>query len=271
MRFRKIVAAVDETPAGMHALRAAAIVASAADAELMALRIVHDPWSYVRPDEVEPLRARGGRAPADLAEERCLTELRQLITDTPEAVRARPVIRFGIPGIELPRWARLEGADLLVLGRQPHGTFERRPADRTIDLALRQAAVPCLIVPFGQRTWRTVLAVLDADAGASRVGDTATAFAALWGSRPRIVRLAPAGVAHGVAHPAEGGASDTMELGGADPVGETIKLARDEGAEAIVVGYVGQVQETAEGGMAWRLVQRAPCSVLTVPVNEEER
>jgi nucleotide-binding universal stress UspA family protein len=56
MSYRTIVAAVDQTPAGVHALRAAADLAEAAGARLVALSIVSDPWSHLKPQEVETLR-----------------------------------------------------------------------------------------------------------------------------------------------------------------------------------------------------------------------
>lgn len=265
MQLRKIVAAVDETPAGVHALRAAALVAQAAGADLVALRVVADPWSVVRPDEVEPLRAHKGTAPADLAEARLLIELRQLIGDTIGAARAQPEVRFGLAGIELARWATLLGADLLVLGREPAGQFERRPANRTIARTLEQAAMPCLVVPFGQRTWHRVLVVHEAEPGARLVADVAATFAGLWGTMPLTTQRQPARTMAAVA---AGGAADEPLPAPVDPVGETLKLAREEQADALVVGYHDGREEG--GGMPWRLVQRATCSVLTVPVNHHD-
>jgi nucleotide-binding universal stress UspA family protein len=268
MRWRKVIAAVDETPAGVHALRAAAQVANAAGAELVALRIVSDPWTYVRPEEVEPLRAHFGRAPADLAEERCLADLRQVIGNVSEAQRAQPVIRFGIPSLELARWASLEGADLLVLGRQPLGTFERRPADRTIARTLREAAVPCLIVPFGQRTWHTVVAVLDASDRLDTVDATAAAFAAVWGGVPRRIRREPANAHRSLVYAVHGDAApDPEPVPSADPLGESLKLAREARADVIVVGY-----RDCEGlgGSMTRWLQRAPCAVLAVPLEQRD-
>jgi len=267
MKICKIVAAVDQTPAGVHALRTGAILADAAGADLIALRIVGDPWSSVRPDEVERLREHKGRAPADIAETCCVTELRQLIADTIGAARAEPVVHFGNPGIELARWAGLEGADLLILGRQPMGLCERRPAGRTIAGTLQQSSVPCLIVPFGQRTWRSVVAVIEADAPTPAVLDAARAFAALWGEQPATVQIEPAGERRSLVAATHGGAP-MMEEGPVfftDPVGETLKVAREDLADVLVVGYPRGEEVTAALGLARRLLERAPCAVLMVP------
>lgn len=260
MTFRKIVAAVDPTPAGVHTLRAGAMLAEASGADLVALRIEADPWRFVRPADIEPLRQHQGRAPADIAQARCLDDLRQLVTETIGSDRADAVVRFGIAGSEVARWAELLEADLLILGRQPLGPDERRPAGRTLAGTIAAATVPCLVVPFGQRRFGSVLAVLEAEGGAGEVRAAATAFAALWSGRPAIVEVGtPAGVTAGHDSPrAEPGEW-------ADPVGETIKQARADAVDVLVVGY------RPDAATSSRLLERAPCAVLTVPVSSSSR
>ncbi len=244
--FNKVMAAVHQTPAGVHALRAAALVADAAGAELIALSIFRDPWQSIRPEEVSALR-RPAIAPSEVAEERGVAELQQVVTATIGTARATPMVRFGNPGTGLARWARLEGADLLILGRQPLGQFERRPAGLTLQETLRSAALPCLCVPFGQRTWTHVLGVLGSERDAA-VSEIATAFAALWHERPTLTRFT-AGVV----------ASDDPnedELKGS-VVNDVLRLVRDKEHNALVV----------DAAAAEVLVERAPCAVLTVPVS----
>ena len=128
MKLQTLVAAVDDTPAGLHAVRSAATIAEAARAKVFALRIVLDPWTGVRPEEVGTLQRRG-MAPAAVAEARFAEELQQTIATTVGTARAEPVVRFGIPGHEIASWAARLGADLLVLGRQPigpHASSSRR-------------------------------------------------------------------------------------------------------------------------------------------------
>ncbi len=243
--FNKVMAAVHQTPAGVHALRAAALVADAAGAELIALSIVRDPWQSIRPEEVSTLRP--AIAPSGVAEERGVAELQQVVTATIGTSRATPMVRFGNPGTELARWARLESADLLILGRQPLGQFERRPAGLTLQETLRSAALPCLCVPFGQRTWTHVLGVLGSERDAA-VSEIATAFAALWHEQPTLTRFPAGAVASD--DPNEGGLKGSV-------VNEVLRLVRDKEHNALVV----------DAAAAEVLVERAPCAVLTVPVS----
>jgi nucleotide-binding universal stress UspA family protein len=260
MKLRKIVAAVDTTPAGVHALRAARDIADASGAALVALSIEGDPWRRVNPEEVERLRSRQGTAPADLAQERGVADLRQLITETVGEHGADAIVRFGIASIELPRWSRELGADLLVLGRQPLGPLERRPAGRTIAGVLRASAVPCLVVPFGQRRWGAVLAVLD-EPGAGKVEAAAMAFGALWNRSPAMVHVERALVSTGAP---DGGAAREAPRP-PDAVGEAIRQARADALDVLVVGYpAGPTNAGRE--VPLRLLERAPCAVLTVPV-----
>jgi nucleotide-binding universal stress UspA family protein len=250
MQFQKIVAAVDPTPAGMHALRTAALLAEAARAELVALWVVSDPWQGVRPDEVEPLRKRTGTAPADVAEARFGAELQRTVAATIGSARAEPVVRFGQPGTELARWAGFAKADLLVLGRQPLGRFERRPAGRILAETLQRASVPCLAVPFGQRSWGGVVAALGSEPAADAVLVVATTFAALWGERPVAIRI--------VAAPAE--VAPAIDPASADPtegeaVSQVLRVVREQQHNVVVV----------DARYGERFVERAPCAVLTVP------
>jgi nucleotide-binding universal stress UspA family protein len=249
MHFQKIVAAVDPTPAGMHALRAAALLAEVARAELVALWVVSDPWQGVRPDEVEPLRKRTGTAPADVAEARFAVELQRTVAATIGSARAEVVVRFGQPGTELARWAGFANADLLVLGRQPLGRFERRPAGRILAETLQRASVPCLAVPFGQRSWGGVVAVLGSGSAADTVLVVATTFAALWGERPVAIRIGAAAAATATDPVSTAGPSE------GEAVSQALRIVREERHNVLVV----------DAPYGERFVERAPCAVLTVP------
>jgi nucleotide-binding universal stress UspA family protein len=267
--FRKIIVGVDESPAAVHALREAAIMAEAAGAQLVALTVVEDPWRKVEPPEVEGFRRIHGPTPADVAEDHARSALEALVLSTLGAARAGAAVQFGLASVELARRAELEGADLLVLGRQPTGDLARRPTGRTLRGTLARARMPCLIVPFGQRTWRRVLAALGVGPAAAAVDEVATAFAALWGAEPQTVHAEPGGGAARVAAArAEHGpatvAAGTILHG--DPVGEVLKAAREQATDTLVIGY-HRGETTAETGrVAPHLLERAPCAVLTVPV-----
>jgi nucleotide-binding universal stress UspA family protein len=269
MKFRKIVVAVNETPAAVHALREAAVIAEAAGAKLTALNVVEDPWRWVEPVEVEGFRRTHGPAPAEVAEGRARKALEQVVAEAIGPGRAELAIQFGLAGVELARWAELEGADLLILGRQPAGDLARRPAGRTVGGTLARARVPCLIVPFGQRTWRRVLAAVGTGPAAANVEETAMAFASLWNTVPQSVHAEPRGApAHPSGAPAEGGeqtiAAATLLHG--DPVGEVLKAAREQGTDTLVIGNHRGETVAEAGRVAPHLLERAPCAVLTVPV-----
>jgi nucleotide-binding universal stress UspA family protein len=270
MRLTNIVAAVDTTPAGVHALRTGALLAEAAGARLTALRVVSDPWTCVRPEEIEPLRRHEWIAPSDLATMRAEAELQELIASSIGSGRAEARISFGIPGIELARWAQLHSADLLILGRQPHGEFERRPADRTVYTTLLQGDVPCLVVPFGQRRWRHVVAVVNRELPQPPVIELARVMAALWNEEPGIVRIEAANRhrsrVYAIANSGEPEGTDDPGVVSADAVGETLKRARADQADLLVVGYPKRGIDGTAGSFVRRLLERAPCALLAVPV-----
>jgi nucleotide-binding universal stress UspA family protein len=267
--FRKIVVAVDESPAAVHALRQAAVIAEAAGAQLVALTVVEDPWRQVEPAEVEGFRRIHGPTPADVAEDRARTALDAQVRSALGPGRAGVAVQFGLAAVEVARRAELEGADLLVLGRQPVGELARRPTGRTLRGTLARARMPCLVVPFGQRGWRRVLAALATGPAAAAVEEVATAFAALWGEAPQSVHAEPGG-GTGVAATSRAANGPATVTAGTivygDPVGEVLKAAREHGTDTLVIGY-HRGETTAEAGrVAPHLLERAPCAVLTVPV-----
>jgi nucleotide-binding universal stress UspA family protein len=268
VQLHKVVVALNETPAAVHALREGAVIATAAGAELIALSIVEDPWRKVEPTEVEGYRRLHGDTPADLAEQHVRDAMSQLVASTVGPGRARVAVQFGLPGIELARWCELNGADLLVLGRQPAGDLARRPAGRTVAGTLARSRVPCLLVPFGQRSWRRVLAAVGSGPAAAAVEGAATAFAALWNAVPRAVHAEPGGGAPATAAQAFGGATNTAvaTLIRGDPVGEVLRVAREQHTDALVIGYHRGETAAEAGRTAPQLLERAPCAVLTVPV-----
>lgn len=278
MSFQKLIAAVDSSPAGVHALRASVQLASAAGSEVTVLRVVENPWSWVDPGQVEGQRRASPASFADHAADVITRELEELMrTAGAGAVQAQARVRFGLPSVEIARWAEIDRADLIVLGRQPVGSFERRPAGRTLEGTLRRAGVPCLVVPFGQRTWRRVLAAVSDGPDATDVQQTAHAFAAIINGEvtalhverpePSGLSAAVAGSEAGLMGRASAVACYTMVRQG-DPAGEILKLAREEVSDVIVVGYHRGDARSGGGAssVAHRVLQRAPCAILTVPV-----
>jgi nucleotide-binding universal stress UspA family protein len=279
MAYSKIIVGVDESPSGADALRAGAQIAAASEAELEALRVVRNPWRLITPSEVATARPVHERSFAELAATRECAEVQCLLdTLTIGSTRARPAIRFGIPAIEVPRWTELEGADLLVVGHQPVGPLERRPAGRTLEGILRRAAVPTLVVPFGQRTWKRVLVLADPPIAAGDVLAAGLAFAEPFDSEVIVLDVdsepltAVAGRTEVIARKAfalwsrrsRGGGLDVATSRG-DLAGEALKVAHEAKADVLVVGR-RRGESVAEAGVLSRILQRAPCAVLVVPI-----
>jgi nucleotide-binding universal stress UspA family protein len=197
--------------------------------------------------------------------------LEQIVQASIGPGRARLAVKFGVPGVELARWAELDGADLLVLGRQRSGELARRPTGRTLAGTLARARVPCLLVPFGQRTWRRVLAALGTGPAAASVDEVARAFASLWDAVPQCVHAEPSSstvpASFAVAR-AEGGQTTMVAatLPHGDPIGEVLKAARDQNTDTLVIGYHRGETVAEAGRVAPHLLERSPCAVLTVPV-----
>jgi nucleotide-binding universal stress UspA family protein len=267
MTFRKILVGVHHTPAAVHALRAAAQIAAAAGARLVALTVVEDPWKWVQPEEVEGFHRQHPPAPADLAAARAEQDLAQVIATTIGAGQAGALVRFGTADVELARWAALENADLLVLGRQPPGELAVRPAGRALAGTVQRSRVPCLVVPHGQRTWRRVVAAVGTGGAAHDVWEYARAFAGLFDAEPVTVHVEPP--ARRVAARDAGGIATlqrTTVVYGEDPVGETLQIVRDGAADVLVIGMRHGGSSPAPGRVPALLLERAPCAVLTVPV-----
>ena len=68
---------------------------------------------------------------------------------------------FGIPGIEICRFAEDRRADLLILGRKPRTRAARLLLGDTADAVARRSLVPSLYVPPGTGPIRRVLVALD--------------------------------------------------------------------------------------------------------------
>ncbi|HEU5153150.1 MAG TPA: universal stress protein, partial [Gemmatimonadales bacterium] len=148
MQLNHIVAAVDRSEEGRSALGAALTLAEHSTGRVTALR-VEPPISGSRPveDLVDPL----GSNPS------------------PRTVSQRSTyekaFRYGLPGVEIGRFAEEAGAGLVVLGRKQRSTTQRLLLGDTADEAVRRSQLPCLSVRAGtNQEFTTVLAALDGSA-----------------------------------------------------------------------------------------------------------
>jgi len=280
MRVRRVLAAVDLSSSSPKAVLAAAELAALTKAELIVLTVLRDPWALVGPQELEAYRRARTGSPAALAATRASERLQQLAG--PAALPARSVsyrTAFGLPGIEIPRHAEEVGADVLVLGR-PTVQRPQNGAPSVTAAILRRSRVPVLIAPTGHRVCRRVLAGVDDSPNAQTVLNAAITIGDCFGARIAALHVRPTSApvlpsdrprwlrrleqAEG-----DGGAvvaaCETLVRQG-DPATEI--LAEAEHCDLLVIGYRrGMIlDEPAAPGIATRVLRRATCAVLAVPV-----
>ncbi len=271
MRPRHVLAAMDETEVGRHAVRVGADLAARAEARLTVLRV---------------LSRRDALAPAGVA-----AHTRQL---TEAAPAAEACIAHGLPGIEIVRAAERLAVDLIVLGRRRRTKVERLLLGDTADSVARRSQVPCLFVPAGQAGIERVLVALDGTDRGLSVLVTAIDFAQAIGAHVRGVtverrhpdepeaaaRLVPDGRTERLRL-----AMERLTLRSEEPPGELgepvplavrcgpivdeiqAEIARGE-ADVLAVGYHrgGPPGVIDAGSTARRLAHTVPCAVLTVPL-----
>jgi nucleotide-binding universal stress UspA family protein len=176
-----------------------------------------------------------------------------------------------IPAIEIIRAAERDQADLIVLARAPRDTVEG---------TVRRAHVPCLVVPPGGTALRKILAAVAAGPDSDEILAAATTVGRLVGGE--VIALHVAAATPSAAAPLPAPAEHPVSTGSAtavatahdvmvrhgDPVTEVLGYVRDAGIELLVYGQHrgGPRDGHATGSVAARLLQRAPCAVLTVPI-----
>lgn len=285
MNVEMLLAATDGSPSGNEALRAAVRLANEARGSVAVVTAVQDPWQWIESCEVEQYRFNGRDPIGSVLTPRVRARLEPTIRAVVGTQAASHMVRLGVPAVEIPRAAEIASADLLVLGRGPE-------MGRTIEGTVRRAEVPCLVVPCGRERFQRVLAAVDVGPYSTNVLDAALALAEADGSDVLAFHVepppaaaeaglqphdtlrhvdavssalhtawerAPAAVSPGVA------ACELIVRQG-DPVSEILKAGRDERIDLLVVGC-----HRGEGGyqsqaIASRLLRRAACAVLTVPI-----
>jgi nucleotide-binding universal stress UspA family protein len=281
MHVRRVLAAVDLSSTSPKAVLAAAELAAVAKAELIVLTVLRDPWELVGPEEVEGYRRARTGSPADLAATRASERLQQLAG--PAALPAPSVsyrTAFGLPGIEIPRHAEEVGADVLVLGR-PNGKHPQNGAPSVTAAILRRSRVPVLIAPSVHQVYRRVLAGVDDSPNAPAVLNAAITIGDCFGARIAALHVKPTSALPVLPsdrprwlrrlEQAEGdggtvvAACETLVRQG-DPATEI--LAETEASDLLVIGYRrGMIlDDPAPPGTATRVLRRATCAVLAVPV-----
>jgi nucleotide-binding universal stress UspA family protein len=281
MHVRRVLATIDLAAPSPKTLVAAAELAAVATAELIVMTVVRDPWELVHADEVEGFRRIHSGSPADLAATRATERLRQLVE--PAALPAPAItyhVAFGVPGIEIPRIAEEQQVDVVVLGRS---TAERRSdsAQRVTEATLRRSRVPALIAPATHRVYRRVLACVDDSPNAPTVLAAALAIAECFHAHPLALHVQPTSVPPTVSgdrprwlrrlERAEGHGAATVAMcetvvREGSPATEILAEATGANADLIVLGYCRGMSLDDTNGIAVRVIRRAPCAVLAVPI-----
>ncbi len=297
MEVRKILVAVKPTSPQTQALRAAAQLAAAARAPLVVLAVTDSPWKLIGPEE----EAYTGRMPSRgeliaLAADRLSQRVAALLDIPLGADRVTHRVGIGLAAVEIARWSETEGADLIVLGREAHGL------GGTIEGTVRRARVPCLIAAAGQDPLcGRILAAVAAGPDSVDVLEAAFAIGRSCGNKVLALHVERAVTISGVAPSRAESMRHSEALAGAvaaawghdttvlastpgealeaaeacdlmvrqgDPVAEILRAVREERAELLVHGYHRGVHVNGHetSCIAARLLQRAPCAVLTVPI-----
>jgi len=170
----------------------------------------------------------------------------------------------GVPAVEIARCAEREHADLIVLPREPQDVVEG---------TVRRVRVPCLIVPPGQTAFGRVLTAVDASPDSGEITEAALAIGRLVGGAVTVLHVEqPALVAVGRGNDRPAWAAPAVAcrviVRQGDPVAEILRTVCEEGFDLLVHGHHrgGPRCGHETGSIAARLLRRAPCAVLTVPI-----
>jgi nucleotide-binding universal stress UspA family protein len=275
MGLERIVAAADESEAGRQGVKAALAWAGPLGATVTLFHVL---------PRVPAAALRGGAGNRGAGAD-SLAALETWVTaEVAEGPGQRPPAiesGYGLPGIEIPRYAELAGARLLVLGRKPRSMAQRLYEGDTADAVARRSTVPCLFVRRPLRIPARMLVAVDGTDRGMRVLQIGSDIATRLGCRlsgvivERLHPGEPPGLA-GVVPTARtaalqrrlNGAIEPLLVRQGDPSTEILKAAHDLSAEVIIIGYRrgGPPGLIEAGSVARQVAHHAPCAVLTVPL-----
>jgi nucleotide-binding universal stress UspA family protein len=285
MVLRHIVAATDESEAGRQAVRTAAALGARCSAQLTVLRVVPVEAAARFPTVVAGSRINGSAHRPEL--ERLRRWLTAGVLSSLEVERARLAVAFGIPGIEICRFAESNNADLLVLGRKRHSPMMRLLLGDTADAVARRSRLPSLFVPPRQISIDQVLVALDGSDRGMIVLHRACDFAAQAGSalraitveptpinQPELVSTLPLARSESLQNRIQKAVGErqlppvSLAIRRGEILERTIAEAQETGADVLAIGYHrgGPPGVLEAGSTARRLAHASPCAVLTIPL-----
>jgi nucleotide-binding universal stress UspA family protein len=286
MYLRHIIAATDESEAGRQAVRTAVDLAARGSARVTVVRVV----------AVEAVPRFAGVAEgtglAGAASEPEVERLRRWLDagvfaggDAPDLQLG---VAYGIPGVEICRFADNECADLIVLGRKRHSPMMRLLVGDTADAVARRSRHPSLFVQESTRGIAKILVALDgSDRGmavlhqacdlAQQAGAgirVITVERSLANEPPQLARSLPLArsislqqrVGEVLARKGLPDSPPAIRRG--EIVEQIIAEVQETRADVLVVGYHrgGPPGVLEAGSTARQLAHAAPCAVLTIPL-----
>jgi nucleotide-binding universal stress UspA family protein len=279
MEIRHILAAADESEAGRQAVRATVALALRTGARVTVMRVVPAPRAAA-------VEVPSGGSVADEPADCCVEQLQRWVEGNLPTLTHAPQVSFamtyGLPGVEISRFAERERADLMVLGRKPRSLLARLAVGDTADAVARRSLLPCLFVPGDGALPNDVLAAVDGSDRGMAVLATAQDFARQTGAGLHVVtveshsRHEPAHLAAAIpgARSARLGAQvrtalgQELEVRRGEAAQEILAAVNERHPDVLVVGcHRGGPPGIIEAGSTARhLAHTAPCAILTVPL-----
>jgi nucleotide-binding universal stress UspA family protein len=279
MSIDRIVAAVDESEVGRQGIRTALTWGPRLQAEVTLYHVAapRPAPAFAHPgglSEIEPAAALDGVGAIE-------SWIAGELGDRPGQPVPALATGYGLPGVEIPRYAERAGAGLLVLGRKPRSHAQRLFEGDTADAVARRSTVPCLFVrgPLGVPA-RLLVAVDGTDRGLAVLRfalGIATGLSSLLsgvivepthaGEPAELARTVPTARVAALQRRLDGAVQPLVVRRG-DPATEILRTAEDSRADVVVIGYRrGGPPGLIEGrSVARRVAHRAACAVLTVPL-----
>lgn len=188
MPYRHVVVAVDDSNVSRSALQWSVALAERGVRRLTVVRVV--PVRASRPARGH-LHLRMGEAIKGTEAAGLQSWLDPVVRPAPSSLVLELAIVYGVPGIEIARFAEGCGADLLVLGRKPRRAATRLLLGDTADSVARRSRIPCGFVPANARSVQQILAALDGSERGEVVIDAAVALAQQTDADIRFVTVEP--------------------------------------------------------------------------------
>jgi nucleotide-binding universal stress UspA family protein len=265
MHLSNIVAAADESDAGRQAVWTALELASKTGACVSVMHVV-------------PVDGAGTAQALEQLE-------RWVESDLPPIDPPPPMtysLAYGLPGIEIGRFAERVRGDLLVIGRKPRTRMARLLVGDTADAVARRSRLPCLFVPPRDAPPRRVLVAVDGSDRGMAVLRTADGFARQIGAELAVltVERVHAGEPAHLAMATPVTRSTRIQSRVHDTLAPSLMVRRGLAAEQILAaahermpdvlvigchrgGPAGVIEA---GSTAREVLHAAPCAVLTVPL-----